>query len=166
MQIDDHAAPDPHLERAVPGTLLDVEGPFGSFGLTSPLLEPHVLFVAGGTGIAPLRSMLWEILAEHAFVRPALVYSARGPEEFSFRHELDDLASKGRIELRLTITRHSALPWGGSRGRIDARLLQSMLVTPETRCFICGPPPLVTDTVSLLKAAGVSEKRIVWEAEQ
>ncbi len=57
VQIDDHAAPDPHLERAAPGTLLRIDGPFGSFSLPSALLERRILLIAGGTGIAPLRSI-------------------------------------------------------------------------------------------------------------
>jgi glycine betaine catabolism B len=164
VQIDDHAAPDPHLERAVPGTPLRIEGPFGSFGLPSPIPEPHVLFIAGGTGIAPLRSMMWETLDSGARVRIGLVYSARSPEEFAYRDELTRLASEGRIELQLTITRDGGTAWEGSRGRIDPALIQSMLKTDETRCVVCGPPALVTDATALLRAVGIVDSRIVSEA--
>jgi ferredoxin-NADP reductase len=164
VQIDDHAAPDPHLERAAPGTPLRIEGPFGSFGLPSPIPEPRILFIAGGTGIAPLRSMMWETLDSGARVRLGLVYSARSPEEFAYRDELTQLATDGRIELLLTITRGAGTVWQGGRGRIDPVLIRSMLQTEETRCVVCGPPALVTDATALLKAAGVADSRIVSEA--
>src|SRR5689334_852460 len=73
-QIED-AGLDPHLELAAPGTRLDLEGPFGTFGLP-PIETVPLLFVAGGTGIAPLRSMLIELLARPTRVPIALVYSA------------------------------------------------------------------------------------------
>ena len=62
VQVEDSGGLDPHLELASPGTLLDLEGPFGSFGLPERVDRP-LLFVAGGTGIAPLRSMLIEHLS-------------------------------------------------------------------------------------------------------
>lgn len=163
VQIDDHAPPDPHLERAVAGTELRVEGPFGWFGLPSPLPETHVLFIAGGTGIAPLRSMMWETMAGAAAVQIAMIYSARSPQEFAFQDELSKLASQGRIDLRLTITREAGTEWTGSRGRIDAALIRSMLKTEATRCLVCGPPALVAQATATLRAAGVSEERIVAE---
>jgi ring-1,2-phenylacetyl-CoA epoxidase subunit PaaE len=166
VQIDDPSPPDPHLERATPGTLLSVEGPFGSFGLPTPLPERHVLFVAGGTGIAPLRAILWELVEQSPGIEAALVYSARGPEDFAFRDELTTLASEDRLELRLAVTRRTAGDWGGLRGRIDAATLESMLRTPETRCLVCGPPALVADTIEWLRAAGVAGERISWESHR
>jgi ferredoxin-NADP reductase len=163
VQIDDHSAPDPHLERAVTGMALRVEGPFGSFGLPHPLPERRVLFIAGGTGIAPLRSMLGELLRDRQDVDAVLVYSARTHEEFAFREELERLHAQGRIDLRLTVTRDHASAWSGSRGRITADLVRELL-QPDTRCLLCGPPALVTDTIALLRDAGVADERIVWEA--
>jgi ferredoxin-NADP reductase len=163
VQIDDHTPPDPHLERASPGTQLRVEGPFGSFGLPSTLTERQLLFIAGGTGIAPLRAMMWETLAHRNDVDVSLIYSARSPDEFAYRDELSALAAEGRIDLRLTITRVTAARWTGSRGRIDGALIRSVLKSDETRCVICGPPALVKDATTTLEAAGIAADRIVSE---
>lgn len=164
VQIDDHTPPDPHLERAAAGTLLSVEGPIGSFGLPSPLRERHLLFIAGGTGIAPLRSMMWETLATGPGVHIGVIYSARSREEFAYHDELVELAAHGRIDLRLTITRGARAEWTGGRGRIDAALIGSMLQAGETRVLICGPETLVNDASASLRAAGVASERIVSEA--
>lgn len=163
VQIDG-SAEDPHLECAVPGTLVSVEGPFGSFCLPTPVAESRVVFVAGGTGIAPLRSMLWEMLDRHPEIRPTLIYSARAPEEFAFLHEWTRLASEGRLDLYLTVTRGDS-EWSGSRGRIDGKVIASAVTTPDTRCLVCGPPAFVSDTLSWLRAAGVPDQRIQCEAD-
>ena len=164
VQIDDHSAPDPHLEQVAVGTRVSVEGPFGSFGLPLPVSEPHVLFVAGGTGIAPLRSMLGELLARQPDLRPTLLYSARSVQEFAFREELEAMVDSGRLDLQLTVTRDRESTWSGMRGRFGPAHFRSALKTAETRCLVCGPPGLVTDTIAFLKAAGVAEERIGWEA--
>ena len=53
VQVEDSGGLDPHLELASPGTPLDLEGPFGSFGLPERIDTP-LLFIAGGTGIQTL----------------------------------------------------------------------------------------------------------------
>ena len=163
VQIDDNSAPDPHLERATTGTPLRIEGPLGSFGLPQPLSERHVMFIAGGTGIAPLRSMLGELHAQRLDISTSLIYSARTPDEFAFREELERLHAEGRLDLRLTVTRDQASPWSGGRGRITTDLIRGLL-KPESRCLLCGPPALVTDAIALLRNASVPDERIVWEA--
>jgi len=161
-QIDDSGGPDPHLELAAPGTKLDLEGPFGSFGLPSDVAAP-LLFIAGGTGIAPLRSMMLERLSRSSGGPIALVYSARYAEEFAFRPELDSLRAAGRIAAHFTVTRDEGTGWEGRRGRIDEALLQVALSSTDSQCLVCGPPQLVSDTSLLLRKLGVSDDRILIE---
>lgn len=161
-QVEDSGGLDPHLELAEPGTVLDLEGPFGSFGLPADTNLP-LLFVAGGTGIAPLRSMLIERLARPMNRPISLIYSARSPEEFGFRAELDALSAAGRITVHFTVTRDDRASWTGRRGRIDAALVQQALPSLEALCLICGPPALVSDTRELLTRLGVSAERILIE---
>lgn len=162
-QVDDSGSLDPHLELAAPGTLIDLEGPFGSFGLPAEFDELPLLFVAGGTGIAPLRSMLMDRLARPRVTKVALVYSVRSPEEFAFRAELDALSAAGRIESHLTVTRFDDKSWTGKSGRIDERVLASALPSINSCCLICGPPPLVTDASAWLLRLGVAQERILSE---
>lgn len=166
VQIDDHTAPDPHLDRVEPGTNLRIEGPFGAFTLPATFPERDLLLVAGGTGIAPLRSILWDTLEHDDGTRRfSVVYSARTPEEFAYAGELQALAAAGRIALILTVTRDTDAPWPGSRGRINRDLIASVVRTPQTRCLICGPPALVADATLLLQALGVTESRILRERD-
>jgi benzoate/toluate 1,2-dioxygenase reductase subunit len=165
VQVEDSGGPDPHLELAEPGTLLDVDGPFGTFRL--PADSSGLLFVAGGTGIAPLRSMMMERLARLAGERTdepiSVVYSARVPEEFAYRQELEARAAAGQLTLHLTVTRDERAPWPGRRGRIDRALIEQSLPSSSAHCFVCGPPNLVSDVTRQLRELGVAESLIQIE---
>ena len=162
VQVEDSGGLDPHLELASPGTPLDLEGPFGSFGLPGQIDGP-LLFIAGGTGIAPLRSMLIEHLSRPTKQPAALIYSARSVDEFAFRTELGALETAGRINTYFTVTRDERTEWQGRRGRISEALLAEALPSAASTCFICGPPQLVTDASRLLVKLGVSADRILTE---
>jgi NAD(P)H-flavin reductase len=156
VQIDDSGGPDPHLELATRGTPLDLEGPFGTFTLPALGSGGRLLLVAGGTGIAPLRSMLMEALSVEDPPAVHVVYSARAVDELAYREELEGLERDGRIELTLTVTREEG-PWPGRRGRIDRALLATAITTQETWCLVCGPPALVADVRSALAGLGIPD---------
>ncbi len=143
------------------GAEVDVEGPLGSFTFPAAVAEPNIVFVAGGTGIAPLRAMLRHAIATAPTPRRVgLLYSARTPDEFAFADEFQELAARGAIEFRQTITRETTLDWSGRRGRIDREALRPLLHTPETLCFICGPRSMVDEIPALLRELGVSGDKI------
>jgi ferredoxin-NADP reductase len=163
VQIDDHRAPDPHLERVSVGTLLRIEGPFGSFDVAPSLDRRHLLLIAGGTGIAPLRSIMWDRLDNDPAADLMVIYSARAPEEFAYLGELGALAAEGRIDLKVTVTRDSSGTWTGAHGRINQALITSAVKTLDTQCVVCGPAAFVADISALLGAAGVQPDRILTE---
>lgn len=162
VQVEDSGGLDPHLELALPGTELDVEGPFGSFGLPERAAQP-LLFIAGGTGIAPLRSMVFEHLVRSSADPVALVYSVRSSNEFAFRAELAALETAGRLRTYFTVTRDPQSDWPGRRGRIGEALLREALPSTDTICLVCGPPSLVTDSIALLSKLGISETQVLSE---
>ena len=156
--VDANGTPGPHLplER---GSVLDVNGPLGTFTFPAAPAERQFVFIAGGTGIAPLRAMLHHALAiPHNKI--GLLYSARTPDEFAYENELRALAHDGRIELRQTVTRTVSDLWNGPRGRIGRAELQPLVHNPATLCFICGPPALVAEMSALLAELGIERSRI------
>jgi ferredoxin-NADP reductase len=123
--------------------------------------EPHLLLVAGGTGIAPLRALLMDALRRNASLVPDLLYSARGQDDFAFGEELQALARAGRIGLHQTITRGGTDPeWPGTVGRIDRARLSRVLRDTATLCFVCGPHALVQEVPRALEELGVHPHRI------
>ena len=143
----------------VVGALVDIEGPLGAFTFPSRPDVRRFLFIAGGTGIAPLRAML-----RHALVVPhdsiGVFYSARTPDDFAYADELRALADAGRIELRQAITRSTAADWTGVRGRLTRDTLSDLVHDTATLCFVCGPPSLVDEVPRLLEALGIARTRI------
>lgn len=150
--------PGPHLDLT-PGSAVDIEGPLGRFTFPAAPVERHFLFVAGGTGISPLRSMYRHALAR-GLTNLSVLYSARTPDDFAYEAELRDLARTGRIALRLTVTREGSENWQGGRGRIDAGHLEPLLTNSQTLCFICGPRAMVDALPRALTSLGVAPDRI------
>jgi ferredoxin-NADP reductase len=138
---------------------IDVEGPVGSFEFPADPDETRFLFVAGGTGIAPLRAMLHEALARNRGWRLGVLYSARNPDEFAYAEELTRLARSGAITLLQTVTRADDGRWSGARGRITTEHVAE-LADERTLCFVCGPHAFVETIVPLLRRAGASPGRI------
>jgi NAD(P)H-flavin reductase len=150
-----------HL-RLEPGVHVDIEGPLGRFTFPADPQEQRFLFVAGGTGIAPLRAMVRECLLR-GYRNISVLYSARGPGDFAYETELRELAATGGIELLMTITRDAESEWTGTRGRIRPELLDPLLHDRATLCFICGPRALVDDMPRVLTELGVQSHRILIE---
>jgi NAD(P)H-flavin reductase len=156
---DAEGSAGPHLSLE-PGTLVDVDGPLGRFTFPNNPDADRFLFIAGGTGIAPLRAMLHRALSGPS-KSIGVVYSARTAADFAYDQELRGLAAAQRIELRQAITRDdSSDPWHGIRGRIGSQEIAPLLHDPKTVCFICGPPTLVHEIPKLLQAMGVAPERI------
>jgi ferredoxin-NADP reductase len=142
------------------GVAVEIEGPIGGFTFPDAPKEHHFLFIAGGSGIAPLRSMVQHALAVDRRWRLALVYSARVPEELAFDAELRQLALNSRLHYYPTTTRETGEAWSGGRGRIDQALLEMCIRDPATLCFVCGPESLVHEVPRLLRGLGIAESRI------
>ncbi len=163
VRVGPEGSPGPHLTLE-PGAVVDIEGPFGGFTFPPEPEDRRFVFIAGGTGIAPLRAML-----RHALRGPheqiGLFYSARTPGEFAYERELQSLAREGRIELRQTVTRDvESDNWAGARGRIRISDLAPLIHHPATMCFVCGPPALVQEMPSLLGELGIPRHRVRIEA--
>jgi ferredoxin-NADP reductase len=152
------------------GTQLAVEGPFGTFTFPRSPTEKHFLFVAGGIGIAPLRSMIRQAVMLRQPGTLRLLYSARSPDDFAYLSELRALENEGHLELALTATREAPSRWLGERGRITPDRLAPLISTPETLCFVCGPTSMVDAVPRMLKDLGIESMRIRieewWEEER
>lgn len=164
MQVERDDSVGAHLPRLRVGERVDVEGPLGTFTCPGRPAEHRFLFVAGGTGIAPLRAMIQHVMALGRKDEIAVLYSARTPDEFAFHDELVAEAEAGRLRVSFTVTRDDPTAWRGGRGRIGRAHLEDLVTSPETLCFLCGPPALVNEVAPLLGELGIAPARI--RAEQ
>ena len=165
VAVDERGHVGSHLPQLTVGTLVDIEGPVGTFVLPEGVKPATVLFVAGGTGIAPLRAMTDDLLRMQPECRVSVLYSARAHDEFAFVDEFRAYASRYHLELHQTVTRDEGATWIGGRGRIGQAHFEAVLHEPEsTLCFVCGPPALVSESVATLQLLGVPPDLIRTEA--
>lgn len=141
------------------GQRLRVRGPLGRFTFPDEPADREFLFIAGGTGIAPLRAMIRH--ARRTVIGSfRLLYSARTPFDFAYRRELCGMARRGEIEITMTATRDATDVWRGERGRIAQTQLAALIHTPETLCFVCGPAAMVDEVPQMLRRLGIETPRI------
>lgn len=155
------------LRRMPLGVTVQMEGPFGNLVLPADPVRP-VVFLAGGIGITPLRSMILHAAAQKLPHRLVLLYSNRRPEDAPFLDELEALQQDNpRYTFVGTMTEpdKSSRPWKGETGFITPVMLSRVLVNVALPIFyVVGPPGLVTGLRKTLKAAGFNEQDIRTEA--
>jgi NAD(P)H-flavin reductase len=161
VKVDGSTRFGARVSDLLPGTDIAVTGPVGNFVFPADVRGKPLLFIAGGTGIAPLRSMILNALDADMSPAIALLYSARTPDEFAYLDELRLLQQEGRLSLSLTLTGQGE-DWEHARGRAGAAHLAD-LVTADTMCFICGPPSMVRDVPQALTSLGIARARIRTE---
>jgi ferredoxin-NADP reductase len=159
LKVDASGDAGPHLPQPHVGMTIDLDGPSGAFTLPETTDAAGFLFVAGGTGISPLRSMVRHLVARGEQRPISVLYSARTPDEFAYGPELKRLAQRGLLQLLMTVT-GEASTWSGERGRIGLAQLEAALPARDALAFICGPPAMVEDVPPLLLKLGASAARI------
>ena len=160
LKLDAHERWGEGFAPPARGQNLAVRGPFGGFTFPDTPTERDFLFIAGGTGIAPLRSMIRHAHATGLAGSYRLLYSARTPDEFAYLTELRGMARRGELQLTATATRGGGDRWHGDRGRITAPQLSALIDTPATLCFVCGPAAMVNEVPEILMGLGIDRSRI------
>jgi ferredoxin-NADP reductase len=152
------------------GSRLGIQGPLGSFMFPSEPRERHFLFIAGGTGIAPIRAMIRQALLRGQEGRMRLLYSAKTGDDFAYLPELGEMATHGGLDLRLHVTRETTdvrepAPnlSKAERGRITSSQLASLIDDPATLCFVCGPETMVAAVPRMLMELGIDRNRVKVE---
>ena len=151
----------PYLtDELQPGDVFEVRGPIGGYFTWSADEGGPLLLVGGGSGLAPLMSMLRHRAARTAAVQVHLLASARSPDDALYLDELAGLEPREGLRVEHTYTREAPAGWSGRRGRIDAAMLADVSPGIGARCFVCGPTPFVEHVADLLVAAGHDPGRI------
>jgi ferredoxin-NADP reductase len=142
------------------GQEIGVQGPFGTFLLPPEAVEKRLLFIAGGTGIAPIRAMIREALARGHRGRIGLLYSAKTADDFAYLSELTELSRDGTLDLSLHVTRGEVNFFAAARGRVGLAQLTPLVDDPSTFCFVCGPESMMADVPRMLLELGIERERV------
>jgi NAD(P)H-flavin reductase/Fe-S-cluster-containing hydrogenase component 2 len=137
------------LARLRPGTQLALRGPLGRPWPIEDAYGRDVAIVAGGIGIAPLRGLLDQVLAQRERFTSIRVYlGARTPRDRLFVDELEALAAQG-VDIRLTVDR-AGPEWLGRVGIITELFRGAKPTGANVTAFVCGPERMMTAVTDLL----------------
>lgn len=148
------------------GSQVKIEGPFGNFVLHHNQARAAV-FLAGGIGITPFRSILLRAEREHLSHRLFLFYSNRRPEDAPFLEELQTMQRHNRnytFVATMTDMGRSHRPWQGETGVITSEMLTKYVKSVASPIYyLAGPPGMVNTMRTLLNGMGVDDDDIRTE---
>jgi ferredoxin-NADP reductase len=160
------------LHALLPGERVEIEGPYGSFLRRSEHRKHPSLFVATGTGLAPLRAMLAEEIAGADRLPPAasagspliLLFGCRTPADLLWADELQAWRrSCPGFELHVTLSR-APPEWTGLVGYVQRHTPSIARALPDAHAYVCGLSAMVGDVVDLLERdAGLAHDAVHYE---
>jgi ferredoxin-NADP reductase len=149
------------LDKLEVGAQVTISQPWGDFVLPK-LIQTPLIFVAGGIGITPFRSILeWLHLSDEARAIKML-YSVKTEDDIIFQDTFD------RANQHVTLVVDNPSPaWGGERGPLTAEMICGLeKPSDDTLIYISGPEPFVQRLQKELLALGISNQQIVLDEFQ
>jgi len=147
-----------------PGEEISCQGPFGNFILRQPLRDS--LFIATGTGIAPIRSMLHWLLADesrHQDKQLWLLFGSRTEKDIYYHQEFLDLAEKHPDFHYLPTLSRGTPDWHGLRGYVQDHVSGLVGSRKDIHAYICGLAKMVKANRDLLLSLGWDRKAVLYE---
>ncbi len=154
------------LHSLKPGDKVGIRGPFGRGFPFEKFRGKDLLFAPGGLGLAPLRSLINQVIDERAmFGRVVILYGARNPGELLFKDELKHWDEMEDVELYLTVDRGDD-SWTGNTGVITTLFRHISVYPRNTVAASCGPPIMYRFVLMELFGKGISEGNIWLSLER
>ena len=150
-----------------PNALVGIRGPYGNGFPIEKLEGDNLLLVAGGLGMAPLRSLLWYALDNRSkFKDVTLMYGARNPDDVLFKYELLNLIDRMDIKCLLSVDKDESGVWRAYTG-VVTKLFEHVEVDPDqTHVAICGPEIMFKFVLEKLLERNFSKDRILMSLER
>ncbi len=141
------------------GTRVVVSGPLGRF--TDEVAQTNKrLFVAGGVGITPIRTLIEQAVATKK--QSVLVYANRTPDDVVFAAELHAL--EGKYLKIIEVFSEAPTNYRGETGYVDGQLLRKLVPDMATRdIYVCGPPPMMENILNDLAQQEINPEQIHYE---
>jgi NAD(P)H-flavin reductase len=154
------------LRRLKRGETMGVRGPFGSAWPVEEAKGRDLVVVAGGIGLAPLRPVLYQALAQRqAYRKVVLLYGARTPEDLLYRRELERWRGQLDLEVHVTVDRAFA-DWRGNVGVVTKLIGRTPFDRTDCVAMVCGPEVMMRFAVLELQDRGVPSDRIYVSMER
>jgi sulfhydrogenase subunit gamma (sulfur reductase) len=155
------------LYRLGTGDMVGVRGPYGNGFPIERIEGKDLLLVAGGLGMAPLRSLLWYALDNRArFARITLMYGAKTPADMLFREEFESLVDRTDLTCLLTVDRDPTGTWKNYVGLLPTMFDKTRVDPATTYAAVCGPPIVYRFVLERLLGLGFAKDRILMSLER
>lgn len=148
------------------GDIVGVRGPYGRSFPFEKMIGHDVLLVAGGLGIAPLRSLINYVHDERSeFGNVTIIYGSKAPDEIMFREQFEMWSHRPDFDFYLTIDKPHP-DWDGKVGLVT-EAFKTLEINPDnTYGAICGPPVMYRFVVEEMAKKGISYDRIFMSFER
>jgi len=149
------------IDEVKVGDSMASTGPMGNFHHQPIFHGKDLVFLAGGSGSAPARSMLLDLVENNKDLKIQLIYVNSFAEDVIYEEQLQELAAQHKnITVQQYVTRPEA-GYSGPTGRLTALRLGELLGDITGKMFyICGPTPFNEDCSKHLTALGVAGRRV------
>jgi len=142
-RVPDNDFTDYVFEKSRPGDVLEISGPFGEFGIRKPCAHP-LLFIAGGTGFAPIKSFIEYLLTAGNPQAMHLYWGARTRQDLY----LDTLAQEWQRHHDIHYTPVLSQPgkadhWNGKQGLVHEVVGAQLSDLSPYEVYISGPPQMI-----------------------
>ncbi|UCC23717.1 MAG: FAD/NAD(P)-binding protein [Planctomycetota bacterium] len=147
------------------GDELGIRGPYGNSFPIDELRGQDLIFIAGGIGLAPLRSAInYVVDNKDDYGRVTILYGARTKEDIVFASELDEWSRQKAFDVFTTIDKPQD-GWSGNVGVVTT-LIDKVKNQSNVKAFVCGPPIMIHFTIKELLDAGWAEQDIITTLER
>ena len=154
------------LHRLGPGDRVGIRGPFGHGFPYLRFRGKDLLFVLGGLGLPPGRSLINQVLDERSLYGRVIILSgARNPSELIFMDEVAQWQARGDIELHVTVDRADET-WKGNVGVVTTLFPKIDIHARNTVGLTIGPPAMYRFVLMEFQAKGISEGNIYLSLER
>ena len=155
------------MHKLTAGDTVGLRGPYGRPFPMDDLVDRDLLFVAGGIGLAPLRSVISTCLAEERFAKSKIniLYGSRTPSDIAFKDDIDIWQGHPRVNCHLTVD--LAEPgWSGAVGLVTSLIDKIELDPTQSKALLCGPPMMIKAVIAKLKGKDYRNKDIITTLER
>jgi len=154
------------LHRATRGALVGVRGPFGTHFPLERMKGQNIVLVAGGLGLAPLRSAILHVTESRAdFDNVHIVYGTGEPSQLLFDYQYEQWRRVDGVDLQITVERPDAA-WTGAVGFVTGLLEKVDLPWERTFAIVCGPPIMFKFVCEQLSQRGLAMDRMFVSLER
>jgi sulfhydrogenase subunit gamma (sulfur reductase) len=154
------------LHNAKRGAVVGIRGPFGTYFPMEKMKGQNILLIAGGLGLAPLRSPVLYVIENRVNYKGVnILYGAKQPDQLLFNYQYEEWHRIDDIDLDIIVEKPDK-DWVGPVGMIT-KLLDSKNILPDsTYAIVCGPPVMFKFVCNKLSQIGIPMQRMFVSLER